>query len=479
MEELKRIKLEKEAEAPFYLNDPKLLEIYNKSLPPKESYYYFPKGEEIMTLNPKKPIKSIRRIFYNLKYTEYVNKLCQELKEIIKSHTELKLPDYFDDYVILMFVYARGGDLNASYELIIEYLNFINKNFPFLITPKSKEIEVLNKGFIYTYGRDNRFRPIIVCQCKVFQKYQKQYPFEDLLPAISFMCQYIINNMIIPGQFETWNMIVNFKGISIISLPDSIKKLIPALSNYFPCRMNKTYIIGLSFITRLLYRFIVNFIDPITASKIIVINNKKDPALYQSIRKDNIEEQFGGTAPNLPIDNENGYFPPRMPSNHFIKDEENKNDILITEENYIKKYKNGEIPVEVVSLYIYKEIKEKEKLEKNRIKSQEIKCDINSNSNNNIEIKKYFSAGIKRNLIQDEIIKKKQRINEIKKLEFEKMKKFVNNNWIYDDDNEELINYNMKYAKCIKNNSNNNIINDINAFRRKKQNYVKKIFSIN
>ena len=59
------------------------------------------------------------------------------------------------------------------------------------------------------------------------------------------------------------------------------------------------------------------------------------------------------------------------------------------------------------------------------------------------------------------------------------MKKFVNNNWIYDDDNEELINYNMKYAKCIKNNSNNNIINDINAFRRKKQNYVKKIFSIN
>jgi len=42
--------------------------IYNKCLPPKESYYYFPKGEEIMTYNSKKPIKSIRRIFYNTKY---------------------------------------------------------------------------------------------------------------------------------------------------------------------------------------------------------------------------------------------------------------------------------------------------------------------------------------------------------------------------------------------------------------------------
>ena len=96
MEEIKRIKLAKEAETPFYLNDPKLLDIYNKCLPPKESYYYFPKGEEIITINNKNPIKSIRRIFYNLKYTDYENKLCQELKEIIISHTELKLPDYFD-----------------------------------------------------------------------------------------------------------------------------------------------------------------------------------------------------------------------------------------------------------------------------------------------------------------------------------------------------------------------------------------------
>ena len=468
MEGLKRIKLEKEAEAPFYLNDPKLLEVCYKSFPPKESYYYFPKGEEIMTYNSKKPIKSIRRIFYNIKYTDNEYKLCNELKEIIKSHTELKLPDYFDDYLILMFVYARGGDLKASYELIIDYLNFINRNFPFLITPKSKVVEVLNKGFIYTYGRDNRFRPIIVCQCKVFQKYKEKYQFEDLLPAISFMCQYIINNMMIPGQFETWNMLVNFKGVSIISLPDSLKKLIPALSNYFPCRMNKTYIVGLSFITRILYRFVVNFIDPITASKIVVINSRKDPALYQNIRKDNIEEQFGGTAPNLPIDNENGYFPPRMPSNFFIKDEENKNDILISEENYIKKYKNGEIPNEVVSPYVYQEIKEKEKeeIEKNKIKEQEMKKKINSNSDE-----------IKKNLIENDINdinKEKQRIIEIKKLEFEKVEKFVNNNWIYE---EELINYNSKYSKCIKND--NNIINDINIFGRKKQNFIKKIYTIN
>ena len=344
MEELKRIKLAKEVENPFYLNDHKLLEVYKNCLPPKESYYYFPKGEEIITINNKKPIKSIRRIFYNTKYNDYENKMINELKRIINSHSELKLPEFFYDYFILMFVYARGGDLNASYQQIIEYINFSQRMFPFTITPKSKIVEILNKGFIYVYGRDNRFRPIIVCECKIFQKYKEEYRYEELLQATSFLCQFIINNMLIPGKFETWNMIVNLKGVSIISLPDSLKKLIPALSNYFPCRLNKNYLMGLNFITRILYKIAVNFIDPVTATKIIVIESRKDPALFKNIRKDNLEERFGGIAPNMPVDSENGYFPPRMPSPHFIKDEENKNAILMSEEDYKEKYKNGEIP---------------------------------------------------------------------------------------------------------------------------------------
>ena len=461
MEEIKRIKLAKEAETPFYLNDPKLLDIYNKCLPPKESYYYFPKGEEIITINNKNPIKSIRRIFYNTKYTDYENKMLNQLKQIINSHSEFKLPDYFLDYFVLMFVYARGGDLEASYTKMVEYINFCQKIFPFNITPKSKIVEILNKGFIYVYGRDNRFRPIIVCQSKIFQKYHKDYQFEELLQATSFMCQFVVNNMFLPGQFETWNMIVNLKGVSVISLPDSLKKLIPALSNYFLCRLNKNYIIGLNFFTRILYKIAVNFIDPITASKITVIESKKDPNLFKTIRKDNIEEQFGGEAPNMPIDSENGYFPPRMPSTHFIKDDERKENILISEENYIQKYKNGEIPIEVVSPYIYNELKEKEKMDK--IKEEE----KNKNKKEENENQKKIEQEIQRKL--DE----KRKIIDLKKIEIDKIKKFVNDyNWNYGD---ELTNINLNSKYDIK----SNIINDINKFSRKKENYSKNILSLN
>ena len=453
MEELKRIRLEKEAENPFYLHDTKLLEIYNKCLPPKESYYYFPKGEEIMTIHHKEPIKSIRRVFYNMKYTDYEYKMLNQLKEIINSHSELKMPDYFIEYFILMFVYARGGDLNESYNLIVEYIKFSQKMFPLTISPNSKIVEILNKGFIYIYGRDNRFRPLLICQAKIFEKHEKEYQIEELLQATSFLCQFLINNMVVPGQFETWDMLVNLKGVSVISLPDSLKKLIPALSKYFLCRLNKTFIIGLNFITRILYKIAVNFIDPITATKIIVLDGKGDPKLFKFIRPDNIEEQFGGTAPNMPIDCKNGFFPPRMPSPNFIKDEENKNDILITEDEYIKRFKNGKIPQETVKA---EETKQKEKIkELNRIKKEKEECRI------------------KNIIIQKQKILRKQKLIEEKKAKFNKIEKFVKYNWRFDEEIWNKKNYNLNHIKT------KNIIKDINKFGRKKETYTRKIFSLN
>ena len=45
----------KELRNPYYLSDPELYKIYQKSLPPPESYFYFPKGEEIIIINAIKP----------------------------------------------------------------------------------------------------------------------------------------------------------------------------------------------------------------------------------------------------------------------------------------------------------------------------------------------------------------------------------------------------------------------------------------
>ena len=41
------------------------------------------------------------------------------------------------------------------------------------------------------------------------------------------------NYMLIPGQIENWIMIINMEGTSLLSLPDGLKEVIKALSEYF------------------------------------------------------------------------------------------------------------------------------------------------------------------------------------------------------------------------------------------------------
>ena len=164
-------------------------------------------------------------------FTDFENKWISEFKNIISQHPETKLPEYFDDYLLLAFIYATHVDLEKSYKQLVKYLKFCQQTFPVVITPSSKIREILNRGFVYVYGRDNRFRPIVICECKILQKHYKEYATQEILSAVYFLCQFIVNNMIIPGQFESWTFIINLTGVSILSLPEPVKKMIPALSD--------------------------------------------------------------------------------------------------------------------------------------------------------------------------------------------------------------------------------------------------------
>ena len=484
MDKIKKVTLAKEIEDPYYLNDPKLSELFKKSLPPRDAYYYFPKGDEIVIHNLEKPNKTFRRIYYNVPYTDQEKKWIEEFKQIIKSHPETQLPDFFDDYLLLAFIYATSVKMEESYKKLVNYIKFSRETFPVVIKPNSKFIEILNKGFVYVYGRDNRFRPIVVCQCKVFQKFYKNYKTEEILEAVYFLCQYLVNNMIIPGQFESWEFILNLSGVSVISLPEPIKKLIPGLSDYFLARLYKNYIIGLNFLTRILFKLACAFLDDVTVSKINVLDSKNDPKLFEIIRRDNVEIQFGGTAPNMPVEAENGFFPPRMPSDRFIKDDENPKDFLISEEEYINKYKNGEIPEGCLSPYLYEKIKQDEaNNDNNKIESVGAIKEITPQSIIDNFERKQSPVPIEKSLPFDSMennIKvqneRNQRENIIAKRKSREMVKgFANNNWNYDDE--------LSFPKYYKISNNSlkvgNILDDIYKFGIKKQNFFNKITSFN
>ena len=347
---------------PFYLNDPNLLELFKRSLPPREAYYYFPKGEEIIILNNKKLEKSLRRIYTNVPYTEKEQNWLIEFKAIIANHPENRLPDYWNDALNLAFVYSTECQIEKAYKRMIDYLKWYNGFFPMNIQPHDKSIKLLNTGFTYVFGRDHQFRPIIICQPYILQKYEKEYSDEDVVNASIFICQYMCNYMLIPGQIENWIMFINLEKTSLLGLPDAIKKLIKALSDYFIARLYKSYILGMNTFLRIVFKIMCNFLEEVTVKKFVILEGKKDPKLFQDINPQNLEERFGGQAQNCVYDEENCLFPPRMPCNNYLKSNEDAKDIFITEEEYIERYNTGNIPPQSVSPFVMERIKKEKKM---------------------------------------------------------------------------------------------------------------------
>ena len=393
----------KEIIDPYYISNPKLYEIYKKSLPPIEAYYYFPKGEEVIIHNDKKPNKALRRIFLGVPYSEMEEKWLMEFKEEIAAHPENKLPEYWNDAINLRFVYATECNIKKSYERMIKYLSWYKNMFPMIITPGDKLYKLLNLGFLYVYGRDHQFRPILICQPHIYQENEKFYNADEVISASAFLFQYIVNNMLIPGQIENWVMILNFEGTSPLNLPDAVKKLIKTLSENFLSRLYKCYVFGMSFLINCIYKIICNFLEEITVQKITVLEKKNINKLFENIRMDNIEQKFGGTAPDAIIGLPNSIFPPRMPSDFFLKEDEDPNKILITEEEYIQLIENNKIREDCISPHI------KEKLDN---KQKQINCEL--------QLRKYINK--KEWKFQNEFEGKNTIKNIIKS----------NNNFIYD-----------------------------------------------
>ena len=295
---------------------------------------------------------------------------------------------------------------------------------------------------------------------------------EEILQSVYFLCQFIVNNMIIPGQYESWVFLLNLKGVSILNMPEPIKKMIPALSKYFIGRLYKNYLFGLNWLTRILYLIACAFLDDITISKVNIINKIGDPKLFEIIRKDNIEQKYGGTAPNLPIDEDDGFFPPRMPSEHFIKDEENPKNILISEEEYINRYKKRQIPECCVSPYIYEKLTSHkndniEEVEKNEISSENKINQKGEYINENIEQTSKITE--KQNIIKEKTIKFKE-IEIRNAIAKEKINKFISNNWNYEE--EISLPISNSFNKL------NSIINDIYKFRKKRSKFFTSISSL-
>ena len=429
----------------FFIDNPILYQRYLDSFPPKEAYYYFPKGEEIIIPNKKNPEKSLRRIFFNTEFNDHEKKWLIEFNKIIDQHPENKLPDYWNDSYNLKYIYSENCKLQKAYERMINNINHQKNFFPLTFTPKDKVLTIINMGFCYIFGRDHQFRPILIINTGILIKRIDEFSTDDLIRSGMFIIEFIKNKMFINGQIENLVMIINFEDTNLISLPDKLKKTLMEIDKNFVSILYKTYFIGVNFIIKIILKIVFAFLEKATAKKVVVLDNKKDKRILENISPNNLEKRFGGEAENINYEKGN-LFPPFMPKNkEFLLKNEDKKNILITEEKYIQMVKNNLIIKESISPFILKKIEEEK--EKNNLKN-------------------------KINLSEENIHDDNLNINNIS-CNFEFFNDLSDNNNV--NNNNKFYNYKFKTIKL----KYNNFINEINEFNNNKKLINWNLFSNN
>lgn len=203
------------------------------------SYFLFPNEEMIYEIRGKskreRQIFGVKRKFYS----EFEEREIQNIKKIIKSKALLDL-NLINDGVLLKYLQYNKWQIEKS---ITELINREKHLIEAYHIEYSNEInDVLQSRSIYIYGRDEFLRPNVYIEEKYMSDYLNKYSFKIVSSAILYLFNYINNNLLIPGQIESWNVII--KEINCLSdgINTEISTFLYKLSLLFKYQLNMLFI---------------------------------------------------------------------------------------------------------------------------------------------------------------------------------------------------------------------------------------------
>jgi hypothetical protein len=342
--------------------------------PPHDAYLFFPTDFDIVEVDKKNPEKIQRRIFegkYDL--LPYEKQKLENLYDEIEKHNSNKknqniqviFANGWKECDTLRIHQATNYKAQNTINLLIEHFKWKASYFPLTLT--NKTCEILNSGFIYIHGRDFQFRPLFIINAKFYIDNMDKYIYDDWLACIVYLMEYMINNLLIPGQVENWNIIFDCCGVSLLGLPKDMKRFASVLQSNYRCRLFVNFVYGMGTFMNFLWGMAKVFLDEITVKKVRMSKKGQFKEMLSLIHPEQLEKKYGGTAPDVT----GNYFPPIMPSNKYVKEEK----VLVSEQIYRENLKSK---VVVPSPYFEYKIKEPSLSDTNVSKSDKNLIEIKS-----------------------------------------------------------------------------------------------------
>lgn len=334
---------------------PSLYEDFN--MPPKEGYLYFPEGPNLFLELPGSKIQ--RKVFEDS--SSYlpieIDMLSQLNSELLIN--KVSLHSNISEGDKLRFLHAVNFNLNETIQLLRNNSEFRDK-YSFIfdepITGVTKDI--LNSGIIYVHGRDTDYRPIIVFNLSDYMKQKDAYTEEEWSHAILFLCSYVITKLLIPGQVETWNVILNLEDLSVFnSLPSDLRNIMSVMQGHYKGRLHLIYIFGLSLALGFI-KSIYFTMYPNAEKKVKVINKSNyEIELHSLVSPYQLEKRFYGLQEDITSQDVKSIFllirHNKSMLTYFSTKNSASQNFFLTEKDYIERIKEGRVAK--VSLEIIRE----------------------------------------------------------------------------------------------------------------------------
>lgn len=123
------------------------------------------------------------------------------------------------------------------------------------------------------------------------------------------MANYLMLNMLVPGQVEKWITYTNINKTSLRDVPIKLfKAAADTLSLNYIDNTSKAYVVNMTYMQSIVGKLLQKFLDADTVSKMFISSSVNDPDVIKYISPSQLEEKHGGSAPNA-----TQYWPPIMP----------------------------------------------------------------------------------------------------------------------------------------------------------------------
>ncbi|KAL4438110.1 hypothetical protein ABPG74_016889 [Tetrahymena malaccensis] len=247
-------------------------------------------------------VKKERNIFFNVSYDDEERNKIKEIENMAQQY-QINHRLFSSTGQILKYIYANQMDPKQAFENIKQHIEWIEDPKTFSENPLT--MKHLKDGYIYIGGTDKMMRPSIVFNV---DKIDLDNTTEDsILPAYNRIFKIVEEYQFYKSKIENWNVIIETNEISAISLPVKILgKIISTMQTNFPSNLNKIFILNPSTSLNFTWKVIAAFINERSLKKISFLKKSEMKTLLQFYDADQLEQRFGGTAPNV-----TQYYPPQ------------------------------------------------------------------------------------------------------------------------------------------------------------------------